>query len=257
MPERNAIIYFIGNAGCGKSALTSAFKNWMQINGFDAVTINLDPGAEWLPYAPDIDVKEWINTGKVMHEYGVGPNGAQIIAADLLALKIKNVREAMKEYVTDYYIVDTPGQMELFTLREASNIVIKALGIENSMLFYLFDPHLAKTPQGYVALLMQSLSAQFRLELPVAHVLTKTDLITQEEKEKILEWSNDANELYEALVERSSLYTNLSIEFFRALEIIDAFKPLIPASAETGEGLADIYAKAQDVFFGGEDLSED
>jgi len=251
------IIYFIGNAGCGKSALTSAFKNWMQLNGFDAVTINLDPGAEWLPYAPDIDVREWINTSEIMHDYGVGPNGAQIIAADLLALKIKNVIEAMKEYVTDYFIVDTPGQMELFTLREASNIVIKALGEENSMLFYLFDPHLAKTPQGYVALLMQSLSAQFRLELPTVHVLTKVDLITLDEKERILEWGEDANELYEALIERSSLYTNLSIEFFRALEMIDAFKPLIPTSAETGEGMADIYAKAQDVFFGGEDLSED
>ena len=64
-------LYFIGNAGCGKSSLTSAFKNWMQSNGFSCATVNLDPGVEWLPYSPDVDVRDWINLNSVMQRFGV------------------------------------------------------------------------------------------------------------------------------------------------------------------------------------------
>ena len=251
-----AYLYLIGNAGCGKSALTSAFKNWMQTYGYDAVTVNLDPGVEWLPYAPDVDVREWINLDDVMREYGVGPNGAQIVAADLLALKINEIKEAIEEFVTEYYIIDTPGQMELFTLRSSSHVVVESLGRESSVLAYLFDPALAKTPQGFISLVLQSLSAQFRLDLPCVAALSKVDLLTRGELERILEWGSDPNVLYDDLIAQGSLTANLNVEIFRALEITDAYKPLIPTSAETGEGIADLYNEVQQVLYGGEDLSD-
>ncbi|NOZ59041.1 MAG: GTPase [Euryarchaeota archaeon] len=252
-----AYLYIVGNAGCGKSALTSAFRNWMQTYGYDVVTVNLDPGVEWLPYAPDVDVREWINLDDVMREYGVGPNGAQIVAADLLALKIGEVKEALDEFVTEYYLIDTPGQMELFTLRSSSHVVVETLGKESAVLAYLFDPALAKTPQGFIALVLQSLSAQFRLDLPTVCALSKVDLLGEEERERILTWSGDPNALYDELIAQGSLTANLNVELFRALEVMDAFSRLIPTSAETGEGIADLYNEVQQVLYGGEDLSSD
>ncbi|MBN1676983.1 MAG: ATP/GTP-binding protein, partial [Candidatus Thermoplasmatota archaeon] len=53
-------LYFIGTAGSGKSTLTHAFQVWLQTQGYDSITINLDPGAESLLYTPDIDVRDWI-----------------------------------------------------------------------------------------------------------------------------------------------------------------------------------------------------
>jgi selenocysteine-specific translation elongation factor len=38
---------------------------------------------------------------------------------------------------------------------------------------------------------------------------------------------------------------------------MDAFSKLIPTSAETGEGIADLYNEVQQVLYGGEDLSSD
>ncbi len=253
----SALLYIIGNAGCGKSSLTSAFKNWMQAHGYEAVTVNLDPGVEWLPYAPDIDVREWIRIDEVMRNYGVGPNGAQIVAADLLAVEVEKLRSAMEEYVADYYIVDTPGQMELFTLRSSSHVVVECLGRREAVLAYLFDPSLAKTPQGFISLVLQCLSAQFRLDLPCVSALSKADLISAEEREKILEWSREPEALYLALTSEGSLTATLSTELFRALESMQAYRELVPTSSETGEGIPDLYSAVQQVIYGSEDLSPD
>ena len=81
-------IYLIGTAGSGKSTLTHNFQEWMSLRGFNAITVNLDPGAENLPYTPDVDICDWISLKEIMDSYGLGPNGAQIACADMLAHNI-------------------------------------------------------------------------------------------------------------------------------------------------------------------------
>jgi len=49
--------FLIGPAGSGKSTLASAFSDWLLDQGFDVALVNLDPGAEWLPYRPDVDAR--------------------------------------------------------------------------------------------------------------------------------------------------------------------------------------------------------
>ena len=79
-------IFFVGTAGCGKSTLVATYKNWLEEQGVDALILNLDPGSDALPYQADIDIREWVSTADVMDEYGLGPNGAQIVAADVMAI---------------------------------------------------------------------------------------------------------------------------------------------------------------------------
>src|SRR5512137_2093268 len=110
-------LYFIGTAGSGKSTMVYAFQLWMNSQGLDCVTVNLDAGAESLSYAPDVDVKDWIDLGRIVEEQGLGPNGAQIAAADLLALNAKEISDVLETFETNYFLIDTPGQIELFTFR--------------------------------------------------------------------------------------------------------------------------------------------
>ena len=42
-------VFFVGTAGSGKSTLVGAYRQWLDGNGVDAITINMDPGAETLP----------------------------------------------------------------------------------------------------------------------------------------------------------------------------------------------------------------
>ena len=79
------ILFIIGTAGSGKSLLTASFTKWLKMDGQDVVTVNLDPGVLTLPYTPDVDVRNYVRVEEIMEKYMLGPNGALVMAADLIA----------------------------------------------------------------------------------------------------------------------------------------------------------------------------
>lgn len=251
-------IYFVGTAGSGKSTLVGAFKRWLDDNGVDSITVNLDPGAEKLAYAADIDIREWISLGEVMEEYSLGPNGAQIAAADLMAANIRKMRSVLDEYRTDYVLIDTPGQLELFAFRGSSGLIVDALGRDRSMIAYLSDPVLCRRPNGFVSSMMLSSLVQFRLQLPMINLLSKTDTLPEEESRRMMDWFENPDALYGDLLDDDPNPQNLvGIELFKALESTGAFGEIRGVSAEDEEGLEEIYSYAQLVFFGGEDAGRE
>jgi len=248
-------LYFIGTAGCGKTTLTHAFQLWLQHEGYDSITVNLDPGAESLPYAPDVDVRDWIKLSEIMQEYGLGPNGAQIVAADMLALNIKEIAQVVAGFDTDFVLIDTPGQLELFTFRQSSRVVVDELSGEAGILVYLFDPALSRTANGFVSSMMLASTVHFRLPVPMIPVLAKADTLSEEDNDRIEAWSRDYYTLFNALLDESiDSQTQISVEFLQALETVGAGRSVIPVSSDTGEGLEDIYAIAQQLLEGGEDI---
>ncbi len=248
-------LYFIGSAGSGKSSLTGAFAGWMQYQGFDAVTVNLDPGIENAPYVPDVDIRDWIKLHDVMKEYSVGPNGAQIIAADMLTLNINEMKELIESFDAEYVIIDTPGQMELFVLRQSGKFLIEAFGVEQSVIGFLYDPVISKTPSGFISLMLQAASVQVRFNVPFLNILTKSDLLSAVERERILDWSGNLMELDAAVHnELPTLRSQLSIEFLSALRAFGISQNIVPVSSMYGSGMEDIYNLAQQIYHGGEDL---
>lgn len=251
-------LYFIGTAGSGKSTMVHSFNAWMSSQGLDALALNLDPGAEQLPYEPDIDVRDWIRLRDVMEEQGLGPNGAQIVCADLLAVNAKEIVQTMETFRTNYFLIDTPGQVELFTFREASRAVIDAFGREDSALVYLTDPALSRSPSGFISSVLLSATAQFRHALPFVNLLSKADLLSEEELERIVKWSLDPYALYDALVEdAATAKTLLDVEFVKSMENIGVYRRLSPVSSDIPFGFEDLYAQIQQVFEGGEDVRPD
>ncbi len=247
-------IFFVGTAGCGKSTLVAAYKNWLGEQGIDSLVLNLDPGTDTLPYDPDVDIREWVNTGEVMEEYGLGPNGAQIVAADLMALNISKMTDVVNSMRSEYLLIDTPGQLELFAFRESSKMTIEAFGKEDSMLLYLSDPALCKDPNGFITSMTLSSLVQFRLQLPTFGILSKSDLLTEDQRERTLGWFTDSDSLYFDLLEMDSEpQTVVGFELFKAMESMGVFGQVRAVSAEDSTGLAEIYAAAQQCFYGGED----
>ncbi|MCD6276194.1 MAG: ATP/GTP-binding protein [Thermoplasmata archaeon] len=252
-----ASLFVVGPAGSGKSTFTAAFREWMIKNEYETITVNLDPGAESLPYMPDVDVRDIVDLGSIMEEYQLGPNGAQIVAADLTANFVEELKREVDSYEADYVLYDTAGQIELFAFRAASKFIVDYLGEENAMLAFLFDPALAKSPSGYISLLILSSSVYFRFYRPYINILSKIDIVSDEELQNIADWSTDWNSLYLALLkENPSMRKELSIELFKALENIDAFRTLIPTSARMLYGYEDVYNAIQMTFAGGEDLEK-
>ncbi len=246
------LVYMVGTAGSGKTYLTKALADWLDYKNLGNVIVNLDPGAENLPYNPEIDIRDYFTLEDVMLNYGVGPNGAQIIAADLISTKIDEIKDEIEYYDVPYVLLDTPGQMELFTLRESSNLLVNALGRERGVMVYLFDPIVAKTPSGFLSLLFMCSSAVFKLNIPQIPVLAKADILNDEEVERILTWSLDPESIYEDM----QMDRNISSELFYLLRDLGLFRPLMPVSAVDNFGLEDVYDGIQELFYGGEDLEK-
>jgi len=252
-----ANLFVVGPAGSGKSTFTAAFREWMIKNEYEAITVNLDPGAENLPYIPDVDIRDIVDLPSIMEEYQLGPNGAQIVAADLTANFVEELKSEIDSYEADYVIYDTAGQIELFAFRTASKFIVDYLGGNSAILAFLFDPALSKSPSGYVSLLMLSSSVYFRFYKPYINILSKIDIISDEELQNIANWSSDWDSLYLSLLkENPGMIKELSIELFKALENVDAFRTLIPTSARILYGYEDVYNAIQMTFGSGEDLEK-
>ncbi len=247
-------IFFVGTAGCGKSTLVAAYKNWLDEHGVDSLILNLDPGSDALPYQPDVDIREWVSTAGVMDEYGLGPNGAQIVASDIMALNIDLMTDVIDDMRSDYLLVDTPGQLELFAFRESSKMTVEAFGVEDSMIVYLSDPSLCKDPNGFVTSMVLSSLVQFRLQLPTYGFLSKADLLSEEDKDRIIGWFNDPDSLhFDLLGMDTEPQTAVGMELFKAMESMGVFGQVRAVSAEAAQGMDEIYAAVQLSFFGGED----
>ena len=220
--------------------------------------MNLDPGAESLAYAPDVDVKDWVNLDSIMEEQGLGPNGAQVAAADLLALNAKEIADVLETFETPYFLIDTPGQIELFTFRNSGPAIIDAFGRDDSAFVYLNDPSLVRTASGLISSVLLSATVQFRHALPFISVLSKSDILPETELEQVLKWSLDPVALYEALfADTATPKTLLDVEFLKSMESIGVYRRMLPVSSELMFGFEEVYNQIQQVFEGGEDLSKD
>lgn len=99
----------------------------MKNYNLDVITVNLDPAARRLPYAPEVDIRDFVDINEIMNQLGLGPNGALIAAVDMVAGQVDQIKEAAEGSKADYAIVDTPGQIELFAYRSTGPLIISAL----------------------------------------------------------------------------------------------------------------------------------
>jgi hypothetical protein len=256
--EEPIFVYFIGTAGSGKSTLAASFRKWMNQRSLDAITVNLDPGAEHLPYEPDVDIRDWISLEEIMETNELGPNGAQVVCADMIALNTGEVQEAIGTFKPDYILMDTPGQLELFVFREAGKYTIQFLSPCNAAICYLLDPLLARTASGFVTQLLLSLTTHFRLNQPQVNVLSKADVLSLKELRLVQTWSDDPNELETALMtEKASVYREMNEGILQLLKDVGGYTRLVASSKESLKGIEDIYTRIQLQFHGGEDLTKD
>lgn len=245
-------IVFVGTAGAGKTTLTAATEAFLADQGVDVLTVNLDPGAEELPYDPGVDIRDRFTIDEVMADYGLGPNGAQIAAADMIATEFGNVHREVEAFGADVTLVDTPGQLELFAFRASGPFVVQELS-ENPLMVFLLDPAVASTARGFVSQAVLAATAHFRLQVPTLNVLGKVDTLDDETINRILGWSKDANAVLDDLREEPATMVNqLNESFIRVLDDFQAVAKTVPVSSTTMEGIGDIYALATNVVRGGE-----
>jgi GTPase SAR1 family protein len=232
------VVFIIGTAGSGKSLFTAAYAEWLKMNKQDAAVVNLDPGVLKLPYSPDVDVRNYVDATNIMEKYGLGPNGAAIMAADLIADEVENLTRDIEEAHADITIVDTPGQMELFAFRASGPYIVNELTKEPKALIYLFDAVFSVNPFNYVSNMFLSAAVYNRFFQPQLHLLSKTDLLPKKEVGEIVEWSGNPRRLEDAINNKLEDTKRIfSQNMLAAIGKLGMQFHLTPISSKTNEGI--------------------
>jgi GPN-loop GTPase len=234
-------IFLAGTAGSGKSSLCSALLSWYEEKSATVASVNLDPGVQELPYEPDIDIRDMLDISTVMQNYQLGPNGALIMAADLIATRINDIQESLDSINPDYAIFDTPGQIELFAYRSSGPYIVENLTADAKTALFLFDSTLVSTPGNFVSIALLAASIQLRLKVPQISILSRKDLLGPNLK-KVLAWSSNARKLEEALMKESKISYELDSFVLRDLAKAGVGYELFPVSSTTREGLIELSA---------------
>lgn len=247
-------VFVTGTAGSGKSLLTSRLLQWYRDNGAYPIALNLDPGVGSLPYEPDVDVRDFIDIGTLMDNFSLGPNGALIMASDMVATKIEEMQQQVDELNADYVIVDTPGQIELFAFRASGPYFVKNFNADNKATIFAFDATLVSSPINFVSISLLASSVKLRLKTAQVNVLTKRDLVIDKLKE-MLDWAASTQALEIALsAEKESEYSLLSKDLSRSMSRAGFAPGLIAVSSTTMSGMINLGAALARTLNQGEDV---
>ena len=247
-------IYITGTAGSGKSLLTSNLFQWYIDHDNFPITLNLDPAVSELPYLPDVDIRDHIDINNIIDTYGLGPNGAIIMAHDLISTKIQDIQLEVDELNPDYILIDTPGQIELFAYRSSGNYFISNFQADSKVTIFIMDGVLVSSPINFVSLSLLSTSINLRLKTSQINVLSKRDLII-DNLENILDWSHSDTTLLEALdKENNQEFSLLSKDVVKIISQNGLNQDLVAVSNLTMNGLIELYSVLSRILNQGEEI---
>ncbi|HDO20615.1 MAG: ATP/GTP-binding protein [archaeon GB-1867-097] len=236
------MIMLVGTAGSGKSTLAAAFSEWLKDHDKSIGLVNLDPGVRWLPYSPDIDVRDYVDLEKIMMKYELGPNGALIASMDMMVEYLPQIRREIAEMNYEYLIVDTPGQMEIFAFRSTGPYITSNITEEKMIILCLIDAIFTKQLSNFVSALLLATSVQYRFLKPQINVISKSDMLSLNEKRRIEKWIENPEILeIEVTVEPHVMRRELGRKIIHAIKD-EILSDIVFTSSTTCEGFDELYA---------------
>ncbi|XP_043482122.1 GPN-loop GTPase 2 [Leptopilina heterotoma] len=167
----------IGPPGSGKTTYCNAMGKFLESLGRKVAIVNIDPANENMEYTPTINIADLIKLDEVMSIHKLGPNGALIYCMEFLEANIDWLIKRILSLKDHYFLLDCPGQVELYTHHESMNSISTKL-TENLLRLCsvnLIDSHHCSDPGKYLSSLMVCTSTMLNLGLPHVNIMTKLD----------------------------------------------------------------------------------
>ncbi|KAI0315676.1 hypothetical protein OF83DRAFT_1130794 [Amylostereum chailletii] len=250
--KKPVVIITIGMAGAGKSTFVQRINAYLHSQNPPAppYILNLDPAVTNLPFEANIDIRDTIDYHEVMKQYNLGPNGGILTALNLFTTKLDQVLELVEKRAesVDYVILDTPGQIEIFTWSASGAIITDAVASSlPTVVAYVVDTPRSIAPATFMSNMLYACSILYKTKLPFILVFNKTDV---QPHDFALEWMQDFEAFQAALASHqgttddegeptymNSLMNSMSLvldEFYKHLKAVGV-------SSMTGDGVKEFF----------------
>ncbi|WVY95572.1 hypothetical protein V8G54_027723 [Vigna mungo] len=247
--RKPVIIIVVGMAGSGKTTLMHRLVAHTHIKNIRGYVMNLDPAVMTLPYASNIDIRDTVKYKEVMKQFNLGPNGGILTSMNLFATKFNEVISMIERRADqlDYVLVDTPGQIEIFTWSASGAIITEAFASTfPTVVAYVVDTPRSEDPTTFMSNMLYACSILYKTRLPLILTFNKVDVAAHQ---FALEWMEDF-EAFQTAASSDQSYTStltqsLSLvldEFYNNLKSVgvsavsgagmEAFFKVVEASAD-------------------------
>eukprot|EP01087_Luapelamoeba_hula_P018009 TRINITY_DN5740_c0_g1_i1.p1 TRINITY_DN5740_c0_g1~~TRINITY_DN5740_c0_g1_i1.p1 ORF type:complete len:458 (-),score=119.53 TRINITY_DN5740_c0_g1_i1:19-1392(-) len=239
--KKPTVCIVIGTAGSGKTTLMQRLNAQLHAAKKSLYVLNLDPAVRHVPYGVNIDIRDTVKYKEVMKQYSLGPNGAIMTSLNLFATRFDQVVSLIEKRAStlDYVLVDTPGQIEVFTWSASGSIIAESLASAfPTVLVFVIDTPRTANPTTFMSNLLYACSILYKFKLPFILTFNKTDVLSHD---FAVRWMTDFNSFLDAVNNESSYMSSLTRSMSMVLDEFYSTLTTVGVSAMSGAGIDDFF----------------